>query len=332
VRDGLAAERDRKTSTGRTGRGLLIFPDYLERKASRGRIGGSMRLKAFAVVSLLFVAVSSNAATWYVSPSGNDANAGSLSAPFRTITKGVSRLVPGDHLLVRGGTYNEAVSIWNKYGTAAAPITVSAYPNEVAIIDGAGTTANGVVTIGGDSSHITFERFEVRNGPKAGILLYNANNIRVRGNNVHHNFTNGIYVTSSSSLPVGTTHHVVVEGNDIHDNVLQNQYLTATSWMQALSTWRAAYVDFIGNSVHHNYGEGIDFIVSDYGTIVSNVVYDNFSVNVYLDNARRCLPKGSLVPVPLVCTVRFGAPVALLPDEEKDAFLERARAAVVALA
>jgi len=55
-------------------------------------------------------------------------------------------------------------------------------------------------------------------------------------------------------------------------------------------------------------------------------------IAVYLDNARRCLPKGSLVPVPLVCTVRFGAPVALRPDEEKDAFLERARAAVVALA
>ena len=55
-------------------------------------------------------------------------------------------------------------------------------------------------------------------------------------------------------------------------------------------------------------------------------------IAVYLDNARRCLPKGSLVPVPLVCTVRFGAPIALRPDEEKDAFLERARAAVVALA
>lgn len=55
-------------------------------------------------------------------------------------------------------------------------------------------------------------------------------------------------------------------------------------------------------------------------------------VPVYLDNARRSLPKGSWLPVPLICTARFGAPVALQVDEEKTAFLERARAAVGGLA
>src|SRR6186713_2545711 len=55
-------------------------------------------------------------------------------------------------------------------------------------------------------------------------------------------------------------------------------------------------------------------------------------VPVYLDNLHRSLPKGALLPVPMVCTVRFGAPMALAAGEDKDAFLERARAAVVALA
>jgi len=55
-------------------------------------------------------------------------------------------------------------------------------------------------------------------------------------------------------------------------------------------------------------------------------------VPVFLDNARRSLPKGSLLPVPFICTARFGAAIALAPGEDKDAFLERARAAVVALA
>lgn len=55
-------------------------------------------------------------------------------------------------------------------------------------------------------------------------------------------------------------------------------------------------------------------------------------VPVYLDNARRALPKGSLVPVPLVCSVRFGAPLTPVAGEDKDAFLARARAAVVELA
>jgi 1-acyl-sn-glycerol-3-phosphate acyltransferase len=54
-------------------------------------------------------------------------------------------------------------------------------------------------------------------------------------------------------------------------------------------------------------------------------------VPVYLDNLHRSLPKGALLPVPVVCTVRFGAPVARIDGEEKDAFLERARAAVIAL-
>jgi 1-acyl-sn-glycerol-3-phosphate acyltransferase len=55
-------------------------------------------------------------------------------------------------------------------------------------------------------------------------------------------------------------------------------------------------------------------------------------IAVYLDNARRCLPKGSPVPVPLVCTVRFGAAVLLQQGEDKATFLQRARQAVVDLA
>lgn len=55
-------------------------------------------------------------------------------------------------------------------------------------------------------------------------------------------------------------------------------------------------------------------------------------VPVYLDNARRALPKGSLVPVPLICTVRFGTPLAKVSAEDKETFLSRARAAVVELA
>jgi len=55
-------------------------------------------------------------------------------------------------------------------------------------------------------------------------------------------------------------------------------------------------------------------------------------IPVYLDNLHRSLPKGALLPVPMVCTVRFGAPVDRVADESKEDFLERARAAVIALA
>lgn len=53
-------------------------------------------------------------------------------------------------------------------------------------------------------------------------------------------------------------------------------------------------------------------------------------VPVYLDNLHRSLPKGALLPVPMVCTVRFGAPMSV-GSTGKDEFLERARAAVIEL-
>ena len=55
-------------------------------------------------------------------------------------------------------------------------------------------------------------------------------------------------------------------------------------------------------------------------------------IPVYLDNLHRSMPKGTVLPVPLTCSVRFGTPLARCADEAKDAFLERARQAVVALA
>lgn len=54
-------------------------------------------------------------------------------------------------------------------------------------------------------------------------------------------------------------------------------------------------------------------------------------IPVYLDNLHRSLPKGALMPLPVVCTVRFGAPMHRIADEARDTFLERARDAVVAL-
>lgn len=54
-------------------------------------------------------------------------------------------------------------------------------------------------------------------------------------------------------------------------------------------------------------------------------------IPVYLENLYRSMPKGAHVPVPLTCTVRFGAPLLHEPGQAKAAFLERARNAVVAL-
>jgi len=55
-------------------------------------------------------------------------------------------------------------------------------------------------------------------------------------------------------------------------------------------------------------------------------------IPVYLENPARAFPKGAFLPAPIACAVRFGAPVALDPGEERGVFLERARQAVTELA
>ena len=54
-------------------------------------------------------------------------------------------------------------------------------------------------------------------------------------------------------------------------------------------------------------------------------------IPAWIDNVQRVMPKGEVVPVPILCTVTFGAPVQLQPDEDKRGFLARARDAVLAL-
>lgn len=54
-------------------------------------------------------------------------------------------------------------------------------------------------------------------------------------------------------------------------------------------------------------------------------------VPAWINNIQRLLPKGEVIPVPVLCSVTFGAPLALGPGEDRHAFLDRARAAVVAL-
>jgi parallel beta-helix repeat protein len=251
-------------------------------------IGRPHAIRVIVILPLLL------AATYVVAPSGNDNHRGTVAAPFQTITHGVSVLKAGDELLVRGGVYRESVRVVDTHGTPAAPIRIRAYPNEKPIIDGKGTTANGLV-IFTLSSWIRFDGFEVRNGPKSGVLLYDVQDIKIRGNDIHDHLRFGIHVVSDSEKPLGTTRRVVVESNKVHHNVQQNANGRARQWMQGIGTYRAAEVEIVDNDVYENFGEGIDAVVSDGVTIRGNTVWDNFSVNIYLDNATNARVENNFV-------------------------------------
>lgn len=78
------------------------------------------------------------AATYYVSTSGNNDNAGtSLAAPLRTIDYAVNIANPGDSIEVRGGTYTENVVI-RRPGSADAWISLRAYADETPLLRSSG--------------------------------------------------------------------------------------------------------------------------------------------------------------------------------------------------
>ena len=58
---------------------------------------------------------------------------------------------------------------------------------------------------------------------------------------------------------------------------------------------------------------------------------DTEFVPIWIDNINRVLPKGKVLPVPLLCEVHIGEPLTLHEDEDKEAFLARTREALLAL-
>ena len=54
-------------------------------------------------------------------------------------------------------------------------------------------------------------------------------------------------------------------------------------------------------------------------------------VPVFIENLSRVLPKGEVLPVPVLCSVHFGTPVSLEPGESRESFLTKARESIIAL-
>lgn len=81
-----------------------------------------------ASVGTTAYAVPSNAI--FVAVNGSDASTGTQSAPLRTVQKAVDRASSGQTIVVRAGTYHEAVQVPFK------DVTIQSYPNEAVWFDG----------------------------------------------------------------------------------------------------------------------------------------------------------------------------------------------------
>jgi hypothetical protein len=88
-----------------------------------------VRLVITALVCLL--SLSSPAATFYVTKSGNDSNAGSQASPWLTIQKSANTAVAGDTVNISSGDFDEYVQTVNS-GSSGSPITFQANPTNAA--------------------------------------------------------------------------------------------------------------------------------------------------------------------------------------------------------
>jgi hypothetical protein len=167
------------------------------------------------------------ARSFYVSPSGDDAAAGSMTSPWRTFAKASSGLQPGDTVNFRAGTYNERF-IPEDDGAPGNPIVYRSYPGEVAIISG--VTDGDLTIMAFYRSYLVVEGFTVRNqnyyrfpGKMSYWVQLEGNYITFRRNRVIVDgdvYTNVYVLNANSRGIVVAGKHVTVEHCFIRGQVI----------------------------------------------------------------------------------------------------------------
>lgn len=205
---------------------------------------------------------------YFVAPTGDDSQAGSASAPFRTIQHGVdvaSAQAGPATVTVRGGVFTEKVRI----ASGSQPLLVRSAPGQTAVLDGTGlTVANGqqgLIDIEG-RGHLTVRGFELRNfrsttaAVPLGIFVTGGGTDLVLEDNVIHDIVTtvgscsgnggnafGLAVYGDTATPWT---QVVVRRNELH-------HLTLGCSESLSINGNVDGFEVSGNSVHDNDNIGI---------------------------------------------------------------------------
>lgn len=206
----------------------------------------------------------------YVSTAGSDSAAGTEDAPWKTIQRAVDSGGAGVTVLVRGGVYNERVTL-GKGGSPKGFMTLRSYPGERAVLDGTAlpdpeSSPSAMIMIDG-LEYVKVEGFEIRNFrtesgdqfPAGIFVIGESSHIELRGNIVHdianetgdgESGAHGIAVYGTSKKPMTD---ITVADNEI--------YGCRLGWSEALVlNGNVDGFSVTGNYVHDNDNIGIDFI------------------------------------------------------------------------
>jgi hypothetical protein len=241
---------------------------------------------------------------YYVDPTGDDANPGTATQPWRTLEKASYSLKAGDTVYVRGGVYNEVVGFQTS-GTETQPIRILAYPGETPVIDGNNSmpsTWAAMLRIDGD--YVEVSGFEVRNS-KWMCFVVAGKNDRVSFVKVHHCEQNGILITGDFSI---------VEDSEVYEAASGR----GSSWASALSAARSPNSAVIRrNYVHDNWGEGVSTYEANGTLIEDNHIRDNWSANLYVSDSTNILVQRNLIYTTLNSNLQSGTRAGIMLGDEK---------------
>lgn len=232
-------------------------------------------------------------ATYYVATNGNDSNAGTQTAPWRTIQNAANKVTPGATVLVRGGIYQEKVNFGVSGSASNGYITFANYPGEIPIVDGNGIVApqdtTGLFNIS-DKSYLIIKGFELRNYRSAsanatpiGIFVQgSSHHIELRNNSIHN-----IETTANS----GNAHGLAVYGSNApqssHDIIVDNNHLynLKLGFSESLAiNGNVEQFSVTNNLIHDNDNIGVDIIG-----------FENVAPNPTYDQARNGVVQGNRV-------------------------------------
>ena len=256
-------------------------------------------LTLFTLLACVSGAFGQTNASFYVATTGDDSNPGTQSAPWRTVQHAADEARAGSTVNVRGGVYEELVSIHASGNASDGYITFRSYPGETAILDATRFTPidrSGVLTIH-NHSYVRIEGFEIRNLRTAerqltplGINVMGAgSHIELLKNNVHHieqNFPgrdapgqggNGFGIAvygTDAKIPITD---LIIEGNEVH-------HLKTGSSESLVVNGNVTNFRITHNVVHDNNNIGIDIIG-----------FERTAPDPAVDQARDGLVSGNLV-------------------------------------
>src|SRR5512138_102587 len=265
--------------------------------------------------------------TYFVSISGNDANPGTLAAPWRHIQYAMDRVTAGSTVNVLTGVYNEFVTFKNS-GTSGNYIVLQNYAGNTPVIDGTGLPISGevgLVTIA-NRQYVKLIGFEIRNLKAGGVSSAFPQGISVRGNGAFIEIRNNKVHDVENSCRRCGAHGIAVYGRDpnasIHDLIIDGNevYNGKFGWSESMVlNGNVEFFTVSNNIVHDNDNIGIDFIGFEGenpnpdldrardGTVVGNLVYninsygnpaygtDRSAGGIYVDGGTRIVIERNIV-------------------------------------